>query len=80
MDGSLIRSVRVALGGVGTKPWRARDAEAVLTGKRASAELFRNAAEAELTRSVSYGENGFKIELAKRTIVRALTDLVGGAA
>lgn len=80
LDGSLIRSARVALGGVGTKPWRARNAESVLTGNRPSAELFRNAAEAEMANSVSYGQNGFKIELAKRTLVRALTDLVGGVA
>jgi xanthine dehydrogenase YagS FAD-binding subunit len=80
ITGGAIQSARVALGGVGTKPWRARNAEAILTGQRPSAELFRNAAEGELTKSVSYGQNGFKIELAKRTLVRALTDLAGGAA
>ncbi len=80
ISGGVIRSARVALGGVGTKPWRARDAEKVLTGRAPSEDLYRNAAEAELAQSVSYGENGFKIELAKRTLVRALTDLVGGAA
>lgn len=80
LSNGTIQSARVALGGVGTKPWRARNAEAILTGQRPSPELFRNAAEAEMTKSVSYGQNGFKIELAKRTIVRALTDLAGGAA
>ena len=80
ISGGSIQSARVALGGVGTKPWRGRNAEAILTGQRPSAELFRNAAEAELTKSVSYGQNGFKIELAKRTLVRALTDLAGGVA
>lgn len=80
VGGGTIRSARLALGGVGTKPWRARNAEAILTGQRPSAELFRNAAEAELAKSVSYGQNGFKIELAKRTIVRALSDLAGGVA
>jgi xanthine dehydrogenase YagS FAD-binding subunit len=80
LSNGTIQSARVALGGVGTKPWRARNAEAILTGQRPSPELFRNAAEAEMTKSVSYGQNGFKIELAKRTLVRALTDLAGGAA
>jgi xanthine dehydrogenase YagS FAD-binding subunit len=80
ISGGTIQSARVALGGVGTKPWRARNAEAILTGQKPSPELFRNAAEGELTKSVSYGQNGFKIELAKRTLVRALTDLAGGAA
>jgi xanthine dehydrogenase YagS FAD-binding subunit len=75
-----IRSARIALGGVGTKPWRARNAEAVLMGRQPGRDVFRAAAEAEMTSSVSYGQNGFKIELAKRTIVRALTDLAGGAA
>jgi xanthine dehydrogenase YagS FAD-binding subunit len=80
LSGGVIRSVRIALGGVGTKPWRARQAEAVLTAKRPSADAFRTAAEAELKQAKGYGQNDFKIELAKRTIVRALTDLTGGAA
>jgi len=80
MDGGAIRSARVALGGVGTKPWRARAAEAVLVGQRPSPELFRAAAEAELKGAVSHGQNAYKIELAKRTLVRALSDLAGGAA
>ncbi|HEV7920356.1 MAG TPA: xanthine dehydrogenase family protein subunit M [Thermoanaerobaculia bacterium] len=75
-----IRSARVALGGVGTKPWRARLAEATLIGKEPSADVFRNAAEAELKQARGYGQNDFKIELAKRTLVRALSDLAGGAA
>jgi xanthine dehydrogenase YagS FAD-binding subunit len=75
-----IRSARVALGGVGTKPWRARLAEAALIGKVPSADVFRAAAEAELKQARGYGQNDFKIELAKRTLVRALGDLAGGAA
>ncbi|HSP17754.1 MAG TPA: xanthine dehydrogenase family protein subunit M [Thermoanaerobaculia bacterium] len=75
-----IRSARIALGGVGTTPWRARNAEVVLRGRKPTRDVFRAAAEAELASSVSYGQNGFKIELAKRTLVRALTDLAGGAA
>lgn len=76
----VIRSARVALGGVGTKPWRARSAEAALIGKAPSADVFRTAAEAEMRAARGYGQNDFKIELAKRTLVRALTDLMGGAA
>ncbi|MCU1246338.1 MAG: xanthine dehydrogenase [Acidobacteria bacterium] len=80
LDGGTIRSARVALGGVGTKPWRARSAEAALTGQRPSPDLFRAAAEAEMKSAVSHGQNAYKIELAKRTLVRALSDLAGGAA
>jgi xanthine dehydrogenase YagS FAD-binding subunit len=75
-----IRSARVALGGIGTKPWRATVAEAALVGQQPTAEVFRRAAEAELKTARGYGHNDFKIELAKRTLVRALTDLAGGAA
>ena len=76
----VIKSARIALGGVGTKPWRAKFAEAALIGKPANAESFRAAAEAELKSAHGYGQNDFKIELAKRTLVRALGDLAGGAA
>jgi xanthine dehydrogenase YagS FAD-binding subunit len=75
-----IRGARIALGGIATKPWRARFAEAALVGQRASRELFRAAAEAEMKSAVPHTQNAFKIELAKRTLVRALTDLAGGAA
>jgi xanthine dehydrogenase YagS FAD-binding subunit len=73
LDGSRIRNARVALGGVGTKPWRSRLAEAALVGKDATPANFRIAAEAELRNAVPHKENAFKIELAKRTMVRALT-------
>jgi xanthine dehydrogenase YagS FAD-binding subunit len=65
---------------VGTKPWRARAAEAVLIGQRPSRDLFRAAAEAEMKSAEPRRQNAYKIELAKRTLVRALTDLAGGAA
>jgi xanthine dehydrogenase YagS FAD-binding subunit len=79
VEDGVIRSARVALGGVGTKPWRANAAEAALTGQQASIDAFRRAADAEMSKAHGYGHNDFKIELAKRTLVRALTDL-GGAA
>ena len=78
--GGTIRSSRIALGGVGTKPWRARAAEAALVEKAPSEKAFRDAAEAEMKSAKGYGQNDFKIELAKRTLVRALGDLAGGAA
>ena len=71
VDGKL----RLALGGVAHKPWRAEKAEAVLAGGPMNAETFRAAAEAELADAKGYEHNAFKIELAKRTIVRALTEI-----
>ena len=67
--------VRLALGGVAHKPWRAEKAEAYLAGKPMNAESFRAAAEAELAEAHGYEHNMFKIELAKRVIVRALTEI-----
>jgi len=80
VSGGVIRSARVALGGVGTKPWRARAAEDALTGQQATVDVFRHAADAEMNQARGHGHNDFKIELARRTLVRALTDLAGGAA
>ncbi|MBO0754633.1 MAG: xanthine dehydrogenase family protein subunit M [Bradyrhizobiaceae bacterium] len=68
-----IADARLALGGVATKPWRAREAERILAGTRADASDFRRAAEAALAEAKPSGNNGFKIELARRTLVRALT-------
>lgn len=80
VSGGVIRSARVAMGGVGTKPWRSRDAESALAGKTANEATFRAAAEAAMRDAKGQGHNDFKIELGKRTLVRALTDLAGGAA
>jgi xanthine dehydrogenase YagS FAD-binding subunit len=71
-----IRSARVALGGVGTKPWRSRAAERALVGKAPTAATFRVAANAALEGAVPRTDNAFKVELAKRTLVRALTEVV----
>jgi xanthine dehydrogenase YagS FAD-binding subunit len=68
-----IRDARVALGGVATKPWRAREAERALRGQRPDAAVYRAAADAALSGAVPRTHNAFKIELAKRTLVRALT-------
>ena len=80
IDGGVIRSARVGFGGIATKPWQARFAAAALVGQKPSAKIFRDAAEAELEDAKGYGMNDYKIELAKRTLVRALEDLCGGAA
>ncbi|HLA57812.1 MAG TPA: hypothetical protein VK622_03585, partial [Puia sp.] len=67
-----INQSRIALGGVGTKPWRASEAEKHLTGSEISKEAFRKAADIALTSAKPNQHNAFKIELAKRTLVRAL--------
>ena len=59
------------LGGIGTKPWRSLEAEQVLEGRDANAQHFRVAAEAAL-RDEALHDNAFKVELAKRTLVRTL--------
>lgn len=68
-------SARVALGGVGTKPWRAHQAERVLAGAPANRETFSRAASAELAAASPRHLNQFKVELAQRTLVRALETL-----
>jgi xanthine dehydrogenase YagS FAD-binding subunit len=77
-DGDRIREARVALGGVATKPWRSHEAEAALLGAAATEESFRRAAEAALKDAQPHKDNAFKIELAKRVIVRALTQVAAG--
>jgi xanthine dehydrogenase YagS FAD-binding subunit len=72
VEGGHIRYVRVAMGGVGTKPWRSREAEAALMGKRADAATFRNAAEVALAAAKPRTDNAFKVELAKRCLVRTM--------
>jgi xanthine dehydrogenase YagS FAD-binding subunit len=79
MEKGAIKTARIALGGVAHKPWRAKEAEALLTGRHADEAAFRAAAEAALAKARGYRYNSFKIELAKRTIVRALTQAAGMA-
>jgi xanthine dehydrogenase YagS FAD-binding subunit len=75
IDNGQVTQVRLALGGVAHKPWRASTAEQFLTGKPAKEDLFRQAAEMELEPARSLKDNSFKIELAKRTIVSVLNEL-----
>lgn len=75
VSGGTVTGARIALGGVAHRPWRARAAETVLAGQPATADTFAAAADAELRDARDWGENGFKIPLARRTIVRTLTEL-----
>jgi xanthine dehydrogenase YagS FAD-binding subunit len=73
IDAGVIADARLALGGVAMKPWRAREAERILTGVPVDAALFRRAAEAALAEAKPAGDNAhFKIELARRVVARAL--------
>lgn len=78
MDGDTIRTARLALGGVAHKPWRNRDAEARLQGRRATPETFREAADVILAEARPYSHNAFKVELARRAIVRGLSQAAAG--
>jgi len=75
VDGDTIRAARIGLGGVATKPWRSPEAEAALTGKPVAKDTFRAAAEAAFAAAKPRRDNAFKIELGKRTLVRALEEL-----
>jgi xanthine dehydrogenase YagS FAD-binding subunit len=76
-DGT-VADARLALGGVGTKPWRARRAERALIGAPATAEQFAVAATAELAGADVRDDNAFKVQLAQRAMVRALTRAADG--
>jgi xanthine dehydrogenase YagS FAD-binding subunit len=78
IEAGKIRDARLALGGVAAKPWRAHAAEKILAGSSADTTAFRRAAEAALTDAKPSGDNLFKIELAKRIIVRTLTLAAAG--
>jgi xanthine dehydrogenase YagS FAD-binding subunit len=76
LDGNTIRDARIAMGGVGSKPWRARNAEAILKGRAVSDAVFHEAAALAMQGAKSYGQNGFKIGLGQQAIVRNLSSLV----
>lgn len=77
-EGDIIKQARLALGGVAHKPWRDQDAEAALHGRTASPANFAAAAQIVLREAKGLAHNGFKIELARRCIVRALTQAAQG--
>jgi xanthine dehydrogenase YagS FAD-binding subunit len=72
LDGGTVRASRIGLGGVAAKPWRSHEAEAALQGRRFDETTARAAAEAAFTGAVAHGQNAFRIELGRRTLVRAL--------
>jgi xanthine dehydrogenase YagS FAD-binding subunit len=76
LEGDTVKDVRLALGGVAHKPWRAWKAEAELKGRRSTPESFRAAAEVELSDATPLRDNAFKVELANRTIVAVLGELM----
>jgi xanthine dehydrogenase YagS FAD-binding subunit len=77
LDGKTIKDARVALGGVGTKPWRSPEAEKALIGQPADEVRFKAAAAAALKGAKPQNDNAFKVELARRTLVRALSQAAG---
>jgi len=78
MNGNKIKNVRIAMGGVAHKPWRAMEAEKMLVGKEATEANFKMAAEAEMKNAKPLEHNKFKVELGKRAIVRALSMAMNG--
>lgn len=74
IEGGVITDARVALGGIATKPWRSPEAETVLRGRAPNEQTFREAAQAALANAIPRKHNGYKIELARRTLVLALTE------
>jgi xanthine dehydrogenase YagS FAD-binding subunit len=80
LQGDSIKDLRLALGGVATKPWRAWKAEEALKGQRASAANFQSAIDAELADARPLSANGFKIDLTRRTVIAVLSELTGVSA
>jgi xanthine dehydrogenase YagS FAD-binding subunit len=80
VENGVIRDVRIALGGVAHKPWRARKAEGLLRNGQATEAAFTAAAAAELDEARPLSQNGFKVDLARRAIVAVLGELTGVAA
>jgi xanthine dehydrogenase YagS FAD-binding subunit len=74
LDGDTVRTVRLGLGGMAYRPWRAHEAETILNGKPLTDTLARKAAAAALEGAKTYGHNDYKRELAQRVIVRALLE------
>lgn len=78
VEDGIVTRAQLAFGGLGAKPWRDAAVEAALIGKPPSTATFEAAADALLADAVSHGDNGFKIPLARRTLIAVLRDLTGG--
>jgi xanthine dehydrogenase YagS FAD-binding subunit len=74
LDGGRVKQARIALGGVATVPWRAKDAEAALTGKAIDDASLKAAADAAFAKAMPRQHNSYKVELGKRTLIRALRE------
>jgi xanthine dehydrogenase YagS FAD-binding subunit len=72
LDDGVIRSARVAAGGVGTKPWRLRASEAVLIGRRADRNAWEQAGDRAIEGAKPLSGNRYKVELLRRTVIRTL--------
>jgi xanthine dehydrogenase YagS FAD-binding subunit len=79
LEGETIKDARLALGGVAHKPWRDPSAEAALRGQKPEDSAFTHAANIVLRDAKGFEHNAFKIDLARRVIVRALTQAAAGA-
>ncbi|HWF38812.1 MAG TPA: xanthine dehydrogenase family protein subunit M [Candidatus Acidoferrales bacterium] len=80
MDGDSIRNARFAMGGVAHKPWRSPEGERELAGQQATLAAFERAATRSVEGARTYRDNAFKVEMAKRSVVRALSLAAGGVA
>jgi xanthine dehydrogenase YagS FAD-binding subunit len=80
VEDGVVADVRLALGGVAHKPWRASAAEEALRGRPATEESFAAAADAELAAATPLPDNGYKVPLARNVVVRTLLELTGGPA
>jgi xanthine dehydrogenase YagS FAD-binding subunit len=78
LEGDSVKEARLALGGVAHKPWRDPAAEAALRGQAANQATFTRAADVLLRDAKGFAHNAFKIDLARRAIVRALTQAAQG--
>ena len=78
LDGGTIREARLALGGVAHKPWRDLSVEAMLRGKAPENAVYAQAADLMLRDAKGFAHNAFKIDLARKAIVRALTQAARG--
>jgi xanthine dehydrogenase YagS FAD-binding subunit len=79
IDNGVVRTARIALGGVAPKPWRAETAEQLMVGQKLAPDLFEKAGKAAIEGAKPYRGNGFKVEMAKRAVARALAN-AGGVA
>jgi xanthine dehydrogenase YagS FAD-binding subunit len=79
LDGGMLRDVRIALGGVAHKPWRAGNAESLLRGQAPTSELLARVGAEAVAGARPYAGNAFKVELAQRAVVRALRTVIGKA-